>query len=265
MPSGPTPEKPSVYYALLEALLKQGCPVCRMMQQASLGYLDSLFYEQVTDVGVRRKLRRARGLCPAHAWKAREMTTAALGIAIIAKDLLDEECTRLTALQPRTLWRRLSHLAQTLIPRQALRIYLRGWRRRDVCPVCQAAAAHERHALETVLIFLDDGELAGRFEASSGLCVPHVVRALELNPTHPGVPSLVQTQRRLYGRLLAELEEFCRKHDYRFTGESWGPESNAWQRAIESLAGKPGMFGEPPRRREGRRPGYLQTLFGWWR
>ena len=66
-------EKSSVYFTLLEALEKDGCPVCRIMEEASASYLDTLFYEQVTDVGVRRKLRQARGLCNWHSGRVRDI------------------------------------------------------------------------------------------------------------------------------------------------------------------------------------------------
>ena len=41
--------------------------------------------------------------------------------------------------------------------------------------------------------------------------------------------------------LLAELSEFIRKHDYRFTGEGMGEEGTSWIRAIEMVAGKWGI------------------------
>ena len=39
----------------------------------------------------------------------------------------------------------------------------------------------------------------------------------------------------------AELREFIRKHDDRFTGEGTGTEGTSWIRAIEMVAGKPGI------------------------
>jgi len=54
-------------------------------------HLDTLFYEQVNDVGLRRKLRDARGFCNWHAWQARKIASSALGVAIIANDLITDE------------------------------------------------------------------------------------------------------------------------------------------------------------------------------
>ena len=91
----PATEKSFTYFALLEAFDKEGCPVCRFMAEYSLHYIDTLIYEQVNDVEVRRKLRASRGFCNWHAWQARDITSSALGVAIIAKDLISEEMTRL--------------------------------------------------------------------------------------------------------------------------------------------------------------------------
>jgi Family of unknown function (DUF6062) len=248
----PPIEKNSVYFAVLGALVKHGCPVCRIIEEASASYLDTLFYEQVTDVAVRRKLRRARGLCNWHSWWAGKITSAALGVAIIAKDLLEEECARLAELEPRPLWRRLADLAHTQPLRRAPLAYLREWRQRAICPVCQVAVEHEQHALETMLNFFDEQEFARRFEAS------------EHAPSHPKLAHFITVQRGKYTRLVSELEEFCRKHDYRFARETWGAESDAWQRAIEILTGKPGVFGSAiERQRSVRRPRFIWNLLGW--
>jgi Family of unknown function (DUF6062) len=261
-----TLEENSVYVAVLDALVKPGCAVCRIMEEASASYLDTLFYEQVTDVEVRRKLRRARGLCNWHSCWASKMTSAALGISIIARDLIEEECTRLAALEPQSFWRRLAELIQARLPCRAPPAYLRAWRARAICPACHVAVEHERHALETVLNFIDEAQFARHYEGSTGLCLPHTARAAELAPSHPKLGYFSAIQRGKYTRLTAELEEFCRKHDYRFTHEAWGAEADAWQRALEILSGKLGVFGSAiDRQHSARRPRFLRNLFEWWK
>jgi Family of unknown function (DUF6062) len=243
MPRKAAVEKSSVYFALLEALGKHGCSICRIMEEASTSYVEALFYEQVTDVGVRRKLRQARALCNWHSWRIAPTPVAALGVAIVARDLLEEESARLAALHREPFWRRIGDQVQARLSRRSLLAYLRGWRQRASCPACQAVHEHERHALETLLNFVDEVVLARGFEASFGVCLPHLVRAAECHPSHPGLLSLIEAQRRKQVGLVAELEEFCRKHDYRFRHETWGAESDAWLRAIEMLSGKAGVFG----------------------
>jgi hypothetical protein len=260
----PAPEKSSVYFRLLEALGKSGCPVCRIMEEASASYIDALFYEQVADVGVRRKLRQARGLCNWHSWRAQNIPTVALGVAIIAQDLLEEECARLSALQRRPFWPCIGGYVAAQLSRQSLLAYLRGWLRRSVCPACQAVSEHERHALETMLNFLAEEVFARRFESSFGVCLPHLLRTTECHSSHPGLVVLIEVQRGKYAQLVGELEDFARKHDYRFSGEVWGMESDAWQRAIEALAGKAGVFGiDLQRQQSQRRSRVIQFLLRW--
>ena len=260
-----TVEKSSVYFALLEAFGKNGCPVCRIMEEASASYVDALFYEQVTDVGVRRKLRQAHGLCNWHSWRISQTPMAALGVAIIAQDLLEEECARLAELQRQPFWRRIGKHVEAHLSHRALLAYLRGWRRRSSCPACHAVQAHEQHALETLLNCLDDEVGARQFEASFGICVPHLVRAAAYCPSDSRLVALIEMQRGKQARLLAELEEFCRKHDYRFRDQAWGTESDAWQRAIEVLVGKANVFGNDLQRRPAsRRRRFIQALQAWW-
>src|SRR5262245_38559655 len=98
MSDASAPDKSFTYFALLEALEKPGCPVCHVMAEYSHRYLAAFFYEQVNDVGIRRKLRRSRGFCNWHAWQAKEVTSNAFGVAILAHDLITEEIARLDAL-----------------------------------------------------------------------------------------------------------------------------------------------------------------------
>jgi Family of unknown function (DUF6062) len=260
MPHGPSPEKSSIYFALLEAFDKSGCPVCRLMTEYSLSFLDHLFYEQVNDVGTRRKLRAARGLCNWHAWQTRLIDSSALGAAIIAKDLLSEEITRLDDLLGRSLsLPRLRGLHRSLHPR-SLQAFIQGWRRKQICIACQIILDHERHALETLLNFLPAEAFARQFENSAALCAVHVLRTAEANSSHPSLRQLIAIQRGRYARLVAELEEFCRKHDYRFSREAWGSESDAWLRAIEMLAGKSEVFGNEVYRRD-----LTYRSIHWWR
>lgn len=62
--------KPLSYFDLLDAFQKPGCPVCHQIVERSRHGLGSLFYEQVTDVGTRQRLRASQGFCAWHAWMA---------------------------------------------------------------------------------------------------------------------------------------------------------------------------------------------------
>ena len=82
------------YFNLLDALKISGCPLCNRMNALSLRFLDSLFYERVTDVGTRVNLAKAKGFCNWHVWMSMKIPNSGSGIAIIYKDLLDAEIFR---------------------------------------------------------------------------------------------------------------------------------------------------------------------------
>src|SRR5262245_4039455 len=160
MRPAPNADKSFTYFALLEAFDMPGCPVCRFMTEYSIGYLDALFYEQVNDVGLRRKLRASRGFCSWHAWQAKQITRSALGVAIIANDLISEELTRLDDLLQNSALDRQRQPLQTRIALKAWRAFLQAYQRKGLCPACEVILRHEWHALETMVHFIMDEDFA---------------------------------------------------------------------------------------------------------
>ena len=74
------------YFKLLDALGESGCPICSLIIQDGLSYLDSLMYERITDVPTRRELLDSFGLCNSHTWqlsKVPRISAADLGFAIV--------------------------------------------------------------------------------------------------------------------------------------------------------------------------------------
>lgn len=65
------------YFKLQEALTQPGCPLCTLIDQHSLRYLDALLYERVNDGGTCQELRQSLGFCNWHAWKAMEISNCA--------------------------------------------------------------------------------------------------------------------------------------------------------------------------------------------
>jgi hypothetical protein len=65
--------------------------------------------------------------------------------------------------------------------------------------------------------------------------VPHVHRVIaQAAPAHAAHLRLLESER--LAALQAELDEIVRKNDYRFRGEAWGPERDAWLRALKKLS-----------------------------
>lgn len=229
------------YFDLKDAMKKPGCPLCSRMETLSLRFLDSLFYERVTDLWTRVGLRKAKGFCNWHAWMSADLPFSNSGIAIIYKDLLDAEIEELSKWVD----------SQALSPK---RRDLRRHRKRSArffpyrenkapCPVCKSIKDYEKMEMGVLLDFIDEEEFSEAFEKSSGICLRHLIRLIQNHGEHPHLQLFIEKQMRKYRSLSGELEEFIRKLDYRFSKEPKGREADSWKRVIEQFAGKKGIFG----------------------
>jgi hypothetical protein len=237
-------KKHTVYYNLRDALVREGCPVCHIVLRGVAHYLDGLLYESVNDPGVRKALREARGFCNEHAWQLREIG-GALGIAIIHRDVIETVMASIRRGRYRPTWS---------LPLQRLQGALRGdqpavatadlvtvLEPQEECPACRQRRIMEDDYLNTLLQHLDDEGLAPALRTSAGLCLPHFRRALQLVRDEETFRRVVEWQLDCLERLHGELDELIRKHDYRFVGESFGTEGDAWIRAITQVSGEKGV------------------------
>jgi len=215
-----------LYSDLLEACGEPGCLLCRVTAAWVRRYLDYLLYERVNDPGVRATLRAARGFCVTHAWILTEGFGVALGTAIIQRDVLQAV---LEAMDVGPSGRNGRSRAQEI---------LRRLRPSTECPACAHRREVEDAAIQTLLKYLGDAQLAEALRGSSGLCVPHFSRALELADSAEQLQALLDFQRAALEALNAELSEFIRKHDYHFHHEGFGAESNSWIRATGIVSGE---------------------------
>jgi len=224
-----TTKKDRLYSDLFEACARPGCPLCRVSLAFLRSYLDSTMYERVNDPGVRAALRDARGYCNTHAWMLTEGHGVVLGAAILQRDVLN---TVLEVTDVAPLGRGARQYAQDI---------LRRLRPAAECPACAHRRMMEDIAIQTLLKYLDDARLAAALDETSGLCLPHFSRALELVEDTDQLQRLVRFQRRALARLRDELSELIRKHDYRFTDEGFGQEGDSWLRATGVVSAERGV------------------------
>lgn len=241
----------TLFHSVREALGAEGCPICALRHQAVHRYLDALLYEQVNDPGLRRTLRRSRGFCREHA----ALLLAAgdsLGTAILYHDqvaavLADVRAAVRQAARSRShpvRW--LPGRARRAAPEADLR------RRRDPeepCPACRVAHEAEARHLAVLLHHLDDPQIREAIALSPFLCVPHLVRALELATGRREAEAVLAIAEGKLSSLQDELAELIRTRDYRFLNEPKGEEQTAWFRAVWQLVGWPRdpRRGRPPK------------------
>jgi len=199
----------ATYDLFLEACRQEGCPICRVEHDADLRYLDRLFYELVNDYNTRVGLRASLGFCNEHARMAvDEIHGKALGLTIIYDDLL----------------------------RVALEQISNNGNIKKVekkCPACENRDEMTSRVLLELSKYITDDSILAAFKNSQGLCIGHLRQVLEHIRNSEKRNALLTAQCDIMQGLRGELAEFIRKNDYRYTGEGFGAEKDAWKRAVK--------------------------------
>jgi hypothetical protein len=95
----------------------------------------------------------------------------------------------------------------------------------------------EERVLKTLVESIEKTELSDAIRGSDGICLPHLRKSLEVNPTEGSSRVLLELARDRWKNLSKELSEFIRKNDYRFSKEGFGDEKDSWLRATAALKG----------------------------
>ena len=219
---------------LHNAYQDERCPVCALNDRDERRYIDIMLYDQVTNVQWRAQIRAARGFCVPHTTRILAEGRSALGVALIADDLIKtvSEMLGTQTVSDGGTWARLRGAAGA-----GIRAVARRLRRSQPCPLCAHLGMQTPVHIRSLLQDLETSMGVAAFGAASGLCLPHLVMALDSGDPPGGLPVLIAHQQQGWQRLGAELGEFIRKSDYQFSGEPIGEERDAWRRAFRLLAG----------------------------
>lgn len=225
--------------ALRAAYGLEGCPVCLVILEYMERAMDGWEFEGFTDVEHRHQLIRSRGFCPLHTWQLAQRHNA-FQLGVIYNEVLTDVLQELDANDESTSKRGT--------------FWNRGWRKRshqdDVrpafedCPFCQSRDAAQERLISTLVQLLNAEEERNLLSQSTGLCLTHFAQAHHFaGEQHPAtLPYLIACQRTCIQRVLDEVRELTRKHDYRFSNEPQGDEMLSWRRAAELCAGNPGVW-----------------------
>jgi hypothetical protein len=203
------------FFEFRKACAQPGCPLCRIIADRAVRYIDNMLFEHVSDRGFRAAFRAAGGFCNFHA-RHLESFRDGLAVAILDRDILEDELTAFKARKKR--------------------------KPRGSCPVCE-----ERDRIENeYLSFLreaggespEERELRGSVTASSGLCVPHYGKLLQ---TGGRVPSgLREFHESRFEALLLRTSRFIEFSAYGRQDEfaALSPEDQmVWKELAASLRG----------------------------
>jgi hypothetical protein len=147
------------YFDFVEALRGPECAICAIAAQTRWRYLEAISFECVNDLGIRAKLRQSLGFCNRHAWYLVDEVRDVFGAAIIYRDVLH-------TLQAATV--------------DLTRVPAGAFDPRARCIACLAEDESTDLALAALGRSLHQPEVAAAFNASPGLCGPHLLRATAL-------------------------------------------------------------------------------------
>ncbi|MBC7217447.1 MAG: hypothetical protein H5U36_04660 [Candidatus Caldatribacterium sp.] len=187
------------FLELREALGKPGCFLCRLEESYVRRFLEALFYEFVTDRGVREKIRKG-GFCKDHARRLFALRPSILGIAIVYQDLLHQ------------------YLSGT-VPDAKL------------CPVCLGLQEYLTRIVHLLGKHWED--LHQSWGKETFVCLPHLASLPE-----PLRGRLEDTTKVTLQGILDTLSSFIEKFDYQKSGLPPKPEeARSWQEAMEFFVG----------------------------
>jgi Family of unknown function (DUF6062) len=240
---------------LLDAMGKRACPLCVLVERIERKAVDLFLYDQVNDISRRDALRASRGLCLYHTAMLAEGRSA-LGVAIVSRDVLRAMTAELENYRGERRERREGEndsppqpQASTVSATFAVRTFLAGVLGgqgaaqlaarvgpQAGCPMCDERPRVEAPLIGGLLRNFGDAAFAAAFEAGGGLCRVHLVNTLRAADAATA-RALAARQAAAWRRLEAELDEFIRKHDYRFQGEVLDAERDVWRRALRLTSG----------------------------
>jgi hypothetical protein len=221
-PAGDSGAAESSLHEILE-LLSSGepsdslCVLCTLRLRSTLQALRAFFREFVNDPALRAELRAAGGFCPAHS-DLIASTGDALGTAIVYADLA-------AALRERFESRSFAGRRPGAARRAGAG---------DLCPACFWESRADARYSSALAAGLGSEVVRQAIEREVPLCSAHLEAvASAAEPADAGW--LGRAASAALERLQAELQEIVRKSDYRFRGEPWGEERDAWRRALQRI------------------------------
>jgi hypothetical protein len=240
---------PFSYHEVIEASDLPGCPVCHWSNNSVERQLKGLIFDSVNDVDTRLGIRASFGFCHEHAWQLPEAgDSAPLGIAFIYRDVLN------------TINKSLDKVSHSPSKASLFKSKFMGSSDEDAsfknksveknmvagapCPACVRKKEMGELAITAVVDTLaeHDERMIAALKKCDGLCLPHLRLALDTAPNQFTFDTLVQTHQEKLTALIAELDEFIRKNDYRFQHEGFGDESNSWRRGMTAMVGQKKEF-----------------------
>jgi hypothetical protein len=234
------PQSPAFYFDILENLARGRCPACELVRQKPIHYIDHALYGLVTDPSAQNLFAETGGYCRRHAETLLKIPWgSALGVAILYNRLVEDAAEALKkgrggSVNPQ----RRGGISLNPFEKKSRKEPIDKGENPD-CLACKVERETEQGVLHTLVDTLraGDGRMVEAVEGNEGFCLYHLDLALGLGGGEKAGPVLRRHGLRRAEKLLADLKEFIRKSDYRFTREQMGGEGDSWMRAVAWMTG----------------------------
>ena len=225
-------KKGASHFKLEEALHREGCALCCLVEEVGCSYLKNVIYESANNLDVHKKYRSSLGLCEHHARQSLEMNEGS-GVAILCRATTQE------------ILHILSKIPASPQPRKPLAVLLRSTTKAkrsilepgDGCTVCQVEEKEEDRYLRALLEGAGDGSLHGHLNGPGTICIKHLSRISALADGWLP-PELLEIAREEIRDLNVDLGLYVRHIDFRYRNEPWGSERDAPERAVDRIVGR---------------------------
>lgn len=230
-----------------------GCPLCRLRAKIENDYLEYYLGPSLMEPDT-RVITNKTGFCPDHMGKLNKKETARLGLGLMLhthlKDVDEDIMKDLKTAAPAKagLIKGRSSEYKTVFNKIADKIDARV----RSCPICEnMEKTTDRYVDVIMYLFSKDEVFRKKFSDSKCHCLPHtalLLRAaadkLSQNDAADFVTLLSANTESSFAELIADVEWFTLKFDYRNADKPWGNSKNAIQRSMRFLSSDRSDFDE---------------------
>jgi hypothetical protein len=232
---------------LKKALLKTGCPICMVMEEALTKYLESILYEYALDGSVHSKMIKSFGLCNIHTWKLKEaeesLNSDGLSVASVMETTLNKEIkilNSLSSIEPDNDKVNKFHLFKRANPvKKFIDSAIIKLSPTEACAACGHQIHTESFYAHELIRLSKDAEFKALYENQNILmCRIHFNMLIKELLSEDQIHYFVGAQQTKLEKLSHSISEFIRKHDYRLIKKLNDEDKNSWMILLEHLGSK---------------------------
>ncbi|MBR2295176.1 MAG: hypothetical protein IJ869_05390 [Clostridiales bacterium] len=229
------------------------CPLCVLKDKAENDYLDYYLGPSLMEPDNRVETNKS-GFCPEHMGKLNRKETARLGLGLMLhthlKDMNDDLTKQIRNAIPAKagLIKGRSGEYKTAFNKIADKIEGRV----KTCPICDKTNYTMDRYLEVIMyLFSKDSDFRANFSNNKVHCLPHTALLFRAAASHLSqndaadlATAIAGNTERSFAELIADVEWFTLKFDYRNADKPWGNSKNAIQRSMRFLSADRSDFDE---------------------